>query len=204
MRSFQFVLYLLFSILSVFISPASFCQKNEELVLHKIDEQNGLSDNNVQCIYKDKNDFVWIGTASGLNLMNGSDMTVFKHEIANPNSISNNNITAITGDKNGLLWLGTLGGVYSYDPATFADFDFEHPTDVGLLLVDGWNLQGDNAGFYYAKYAKSLLSSGYKTKKTITTDHLRTLALHIEGKNDYVKNLMQQLNVQSLKDIIVL
>ncbi len=86
-----------------------------------------------------------------------------------------------------------------------ADFDFEHPTDVGLVLVDGWNLQPDNSfGFYYAQYAKSSTSSGYKTKKSITTDHLRTLALHIEGKNDYVKNLMQQINLQELKDIIVL
>lgn len=86
-----------------------------------------------------------------------------------------------------------------------ADFDFEHPTDVGLVLVDGWNLRQDNSfGFYYAQYAKSTTSSGYKTKKSITTDHLRTLALHIEGKNDYVKNLMQQINLQELKDIIVL
>ena len=146
MRSFQFVLYLLFSILSVFISSASFSQKNEELVLHKIDEQNGLSDNNVQCIYKDKNDFVWIGTASGLNLMNGSDITVFKHEIANPNSISNNNITAITGDKKGLLWVGTLGGVNSYDPATMKfrwypllENAIIREQPVSCLLVDSAN-----------------------------------------------------------------
>lgn len=86
-----------------------------------------------------------------------------------------------------------------------ADFDFEHPTDVGLLLVNGWNLQTDNSfGFYHAQYAKSAASSGYKTKKAITTDHLQSLALHIEGKNDVVKNLMQQINLQSLKDLIVL
>lgn len=85
-----------------------------------------------------------------------------------------------------------------------ADFDFEHPTDVGLLLVDGWNLQPDKSFEYYAQYAKSSNSSGYKTKKSITTDHLRTLALYIESRNDYVKNFMQQINVQALKDIIVL
>ncbi len=118
MRSFKFLLYFLFSLFSVFISLTAFPQKNEELVLHKINEQNGLSDNNVQCIYKDKNNFVWIGTASGLNLMDGSNITVFKHEPENPNSVSNNNITAITGDNNGLLWIGTIGGVNSFDLTT--------------------------------------------------------------------------------------
>ena len=90
----------------------------KELVLHKIDEQNGLSDNDVQCIYKDKNNFVWIGTASGLNLMDGSDITVFKHEAGNPNSLNNNNITAISGDSKGLLWIGTGDGVNSFDLTT--------------------------------------------------------------------------------------
>lgn len=85
-----------------------------------------------------------------------------------------------------------------------ADFDFEHPTDIGLLLVDGWNLQPDNSfGFYHAQYEKNPVNTGYKIKKPIATDHLRTLAVHIEGKNDTVQKLMQQLNLQELKDLIV-
>ena len=83
----------------------------------KIDEENGLSDNNVQCIYKDRNQFVWIGTESGLNLMNGSGITVFKNEPANHNSISSNNITAITGNKDGLIWIGTKHGLNSFMPS---------------------------------------------------------------------------------------
>lgn len=83
----------------------------------KIDEENGLSDNNVQCIFKDSKQFVWIGTESGLDLMDGSGITVFKHEPANRNSISSNNITAITGNKDGLIWIGTRQGLNSFDPS---------------------------------------------------------------------------------------
>lgn len=116
MPFYRLLLCISFLFMGFSYSETSLCQKNEELVLHKIDEQNGLSDNNVQCIFKDKNNFVWIGTSSGLNLMDGSDITVYKHQAGNTNSIANNNITAITADKKGLLWIGTTGGTNSFDP----------------------------------------------------------------------------------------
>lgn len=85
-----------------------------------------------------------------------------------------------------------------------ADFDFEHPTDVGLLLVDGWNLLHDNVfGFYHAEYVKNSINNGYKIKKQVTTDHLRNIAIHIEGKEDRIQNLVQQLDVKELKELIV-
>lgn len=146
MRSFRFFLYIWFSLSGVFGSLASFSQKNAEIVLHKIDEQNGLSDNNVQCIYKGKNNFVWVGTASGLNLMDGSGITVFKHDAINPNSISNNNITCVTGDSKGILWIGTIGGVNSFDVNTrqFTFFPLNEKQNiqnqpVTCLLADSVN-----------------------------------------------------------------
>lgn len=84
-----------------------------------------------------------------------------------------------------------------------ADFDFEHPTDIGLLLVDGWDLQSDTRfGFYHAAYTKDLKNTGYRTKKPVATDHLRNAAIFLEGKNDSVQDLMKQINVQEFKDII--
>lgn len=93
-----------------------FAQSDNQIAFQKIDEENGLSDNNVQCIYKDKHGFMWIGTASGLNLLDGSEITVFKNNPNDIHSISNNNITAITSDSKGLLWVGTQGGLNSFDP----------------------------------------------------------------------------------------
>ena len=86
-------------------------QKNVAIVLLKVDEQNGLSDNNVQCVFKDNLKRVWIGTAAGLNLMDGSDITIYKNQPANPYSISDNFITSIAGDKSGFLWIGTHNGL---------------------------------------------------------------------------------------------
>jgi len=120
-----------------------FSQKNEELVIHKIDEQNGLSDNNVKCVYKDKNDFVWIGTASGLNLMNGSGITIFKHEPGNNNSLRDNNITALTGDSTGLIWIGTSQGLNSFELSS-QKFHYypgiDNNEEISCVLADTFNV----------------------------------------------------------------
>lgn len=71
MRDFKISTFLFFVLIIFINSTPCFCQVNGQIALRKINEQNGLSDNNVTCVHKDNKDFVWIGTASGLNLING-------------------------------------------------------------------------------------------------------------------------------------
>lgn len=178
MRNYRFLLCLGFLSFGIFDSFLSFSQKNEELVLHKIDEQNGLSDNNVQCIYKDKNNFMWIGTASGLNLMDGSEITVFKHEHENPNSIGNNNITALTCDRNGLLWIGTVRGISSFDKNNrkfnWYPLNGKDLTDLpenSLLVADTENIYiGTREGLFVLNREKG------KIKKLLIPGNQRTFA----------------------------
>ncbi len=188
MRGFIFCLFIFFSLAFACSSYTVYSQKNEELVLHKIDEQNGLSDNNVKCIYKDKNDFVWIGTASGLNLMDGSNITVFRHEAGNPNSISNNNITALSGDSNGLLWMGTTGGVNSFDVQTgkftfypLANNDNLKNLPVSSLLSDTSNnlFIGTLEGLFFmdSKTGKIKLLKIPGDKRTLAADNAITCLL---------------------------
>ncbi|MDE3214573.1 MAG: hypothetical protein KGM98_15195, partial [Bacteroidota bacterium] len=98
------------------ISLGAWAQSNPQLVARKIDEQNGLSDNTVQCIYKDHRNFIWIGTASGLNEMNGSSITIFRNEPTVRSSLSNNDIRTIQPAPGGNLWIGTMGGLNYFDP----------------------------------------------------------------------------------------
>jgi ligand-binding sensor domain-containing protein len=79
-----------------------------------ISEANGLSDNKVQCILKDKEGKVWVGTADGLNLMDGSVVRKFSSEGNQPNSIPSNNILSLAEDAAGTVWIGTDGGLCYY------------------------------------------------------------------------------------------
>ncbi len=76
--------------------------------------QEGLSDNRISCVFKDKTGYIWIGTKNGLNRYDGHSFTIFKPE--HGNSISNESINAIAEDKNGKIWVATMKGLNSYDP----------------------------------------------------------------------------------------
>lgn len=150
---------IVFFILSYFFNgPGVNAQFREPPVFQKIDQKNGLSDNDVQCVYEDQKGFMWVGTASGLNLLDGSDITIFKHLRGNIHSISNNNIKAITGDTSGIIWIGTQEGLNSFDPL-LRKFTV-HPLrkDIGIkndyivsLAVDKKNnlFIASSSGLYY-------------------------------------------------------
>lgn len=81
-----------------------------------LDEHSGLSDHHVQCICQDSNRFMWIGTASGLNRVDGSSITVFQSDPNNAQTLSDNDIHAMVCDRNGVLWVGTASGLNRLDP----------------------------------------------------------------------------------------
>lgn len=79
--------------------------------LQHISEENGLSDNAVQCIFQDNKHFTWIGTSSGLNLINGSAIKIFKNNFSLENSISSNFINCIAQKNDSTLLIGTKKGL---------------------------------------------------------------------------------------------
>lgn len=69
-----------------------------------------IENNGVPAIYRDRNDFLWVGTAGGLfYLKSESDLNI-KELIPRP--FSNMTIVGITEDKLGNLWIGTAGGLF--------------------------------------------------------------------------------------------
>jgi signal transduction histidine kinase/ligand-binding sensor domain-containing protein len=76
--------------------------------------QNGLSDNSINCFYKDRTGYMWIGSRHGLNRYNGHSFTVFNP--GGSNNISNETINAITGEADGTIWVATMNGLNYYKP----------------------------------------------------------------------------------------
>jgi signal transduction histidine kinase/ligand-binding sensor domain-containing protein/DNA-binding response OmpR family regulator len=83
-----------------------------------IDINNGLSNNQITCIYKDSLGFMWFGTMSGLNRFDGYDFKIFRHDIRDTSSIIDNYITSIFEDHRGKMWVATRNGYNIYDPIT--------------------------------------------------------------------------------------
>lgn len=89
-------------------------QKGNALFEH-LTIEDGLSTNNVNCLFQDSRGFLWIGTANGLNRYDGVDiLQYFKKD--GTNSIAGNHITSIREDKQKNLWIGTNEGVSYFEP----------------------------------------------------------------------------------------
>ena len=73
-----------------------------------LDNSNGLSNNQVECIFKDSRGFMWFGTNQGLNRYDGLNFKVYKHNRNDPTSIPFDRITHIQEDSEGRLWLQVL------------------------------------------------------------------------------------------------
>ncbi len=88
-------------------------------------DERSISSNTIRCIYKDSRNKLWIGTVSGLNVLNeDSTFTSFFHRNQN-NTLSNNNVLCIYEDSRKNLWMGTHGGGlnrYDYRTDTFENF----------------------------------------------------------------------------------
>jgi len=131
--------------------------------------QDGLSSNEVNCIFKDSKGFVWFGTKDGLNKFDGSRFTVYRNDSGNTNSISDNSISSIVEDKNGGLWIGTSDGLNKFDRET--EFFSHYPliekgkknskTDVVTLLFV------DHSGFLWVNANSQLKQLDPTTGKSV-------------------------------------
>ena len=71
--------------------------------------ENGLSQNDVNDIYQDKDGFMWFGTHDGLNKFDGYRFDIYKPEPNKKNSIISNLIWKIVEDNDENLWIATSG-----------------------------------------------------------------------------------------------
>lgn len=75
---------------------------------------NGLSDNRVTCLFKDRTGFMWIGTQNGLNRFDGRTFLIYNTGIPE-RYLSNPAINDIEQDSSGRLWVATQLGLNIID-----------------------------------------------------------------------------------------
>lgn len=81
-----------------------------------IGEDQNLNEKFVECLATDNNDFLWIGTNSGLYRYDGSSCKLYQKNEKDSNSLIENIIFSLALDYNGNLWVGQrYGGICIYD-----------------------------------------------------------------------------------------
>jgi signal transduction histidine kinase/ligand-binding sensor domain-containing protein/DNA-binding response OmpR family regulator len=104
-----------------------------------LDFNQGLSNNQINCIFKGSKGFMWFGTMSGLNRFDGYTIRSFRHSIQDTTSLIDDYISKITAGPFNKLWIETRIGFNIYDPATEK---FERAADKYLqkLGLPGYGL----------------------------------------------------------------
>lgn len=177
------------------LAAGAFAQSHPALLFSHVSEENGLSDNHVQCVYRDTKGFLWIGTSNGLNKMDGSVLKIFKHRDNDSGSLPHNDIRSVAEDKQGNIWIATANGGMGYLPAGNTSFHnvnlvaspYGNAGIVTSLAVDSQDnvWAGTNGGLYvYSPTLKRTLPFLNETpgenKKFV--NNLNTILLGRDGK----------------------
>ncbi len=88
--------------------------------LTRLSSDDGLSQQDVECLIQDKAGLIWLASYDGLNRYDGNSITIFKHIPNDSNSISDNRIVALKEwSSRDEIWIGTDGGgLNCYDMKT--------------------------------------------------------------------------------------
>jgi signal transduction histidine kinase len=94
--------------------------------------ENGLSLNSVNDLLFDKQGFLWVATADGLQRFDGYRFQTFRHDAADKKSIPDNNIAETYEDNTGNLWISHRTGI-AFKPKgknEFTDLTSAMPVNV--------------------------------------------------------------------------
>lgn len=124
--------------------------------------RNGLSNSQVNAIYKDSRGYMWFGTQSGLNRFDGYRFKNYFYKSTTKGSLPNNWISEIQEASGGRLLLRTPVGYTIYEP-TMEVFDSDASTwmnhrhlkgNMDVAYIDrhkNWAVVANGIGLYYAK-----------------------------------------------------
>jgi ligand-binding sensor domain-containing protein len=106
----------------------------------------GLSNNQISSIHKDRTGFIWFGTVSGLNRYDGHSFKTYKNIPGDSTTIPFNNVQRIFEDHRGHLWIFSQDNQLAiYDPSRdtfYTDYDLLNREDpilseyISSLVVD--------------------------------------------------------------------
>ena len=113
-RTNRSVIILALSFISIFwflSSQPCFSEGNTNVLsFDYFSQEDGLPNNQIQCIFQDRKGWIWLGTSQGLSRFDGYSFVNFIHDPDDTTSLSGSLVRAIFEDSNGNLLIGTENG----------------------------------------------------------------------------------------------
>ena len=106
-----------------------------DMKFRRLDTCDGLSNSQVNCVFRDSRGFVWIGTAYGLNRYDGYRVKTFYSNMRDTTTMRDNYTDQIMEDTDGRLWLKQGMNYCIYDPVT-EKFNRNPNVEIATMLKD--------------------------------------------------------------------
>ena len=139
---------LLISVLMVFnTNPLK--SQFQDMKFEYLTVENGLSNNIINCIYKDHKGYIWIGTSMGLNRYDGTNIKIFENKVDDSTSLPHNFVYSILEDNDKNLWICTQNGgvcVFNKESETFTSYKYNIKDKNSLSSNYTLSLFKDNRG----------------------------------------------------------
>ncbi len=135
--------------------------------------EHGLSSSQVNRIYQDRSDYIWICTEGGLVRFDGMRFETYQHDRESTNCLASSSVIDIVEDQSGAKWIGTASGVDILDSeyASFTHFTLHRNPDtpvnpyIGKLLeVPG---EGDGGTLLVATGGAGVFAIDCKTRQEL-------------------------------------
>ncbi|MBO7591014.1 MAG: hypothetical protein J6T05_05405 [Prevotella sp.] len=159
----------LYSVLLLLLVPLGIQAVIPDIKFRRLDIRDGLSNSQVNCVYRDSRGYVWMGTMYGLNRYDGYRVKTFYANSRDTTTMRDNNTTEIMESQDGKLWLHQGMNYCVYDPTTES---FERNISNELEKYFGFNkgveqmyIDGKK-NFWVKFYDKGLYYYNPNTKKT--------------------------------------
>ncbi len=126
------------------VGTLCFNKENRSYTIYKYDkyDKKSINSNVPQCIYKDNNDNLWIGTFDGgINFYSPHKKKFINiQDNFKKDGLQNNNVKTIYEDIDGDIWVGTkVGGMLSkFDKTTQTFMHFKHDPDDPSSISDDY------------------------------------------------------------------
>lgn len=201
-----------YTLIVIFTITACFAVYSQQNFSFKtFNQDNGIIDNYIECIYEDSRGFIWIGTRGGLNRFDGHSFTRIKLPKMKSTSsidVGQHYVNALKEDSSQNLWIGTLGGVYVYNLTDDTFEMYEHipndPKSLSFNLIEGFSIDKHNNMWVATRNGLNKFDAATKTfthyvydennKNTVTDNYIYSI-LHDNANNLWIGTLTGGLNV---------
>lgn len=134
-------------------------------IKHVRGSREGLSNNNVHALMKDRENNLWIGSfEGGINVMNMSTNNITRINTENTPALKSNMVFCFVQDEKGIIYIGTTAGLNLYDPRRKEFYVVDHPILSRKFI---YNLMIDSEGNIWVSSRTDGLFCFDKQTKTI-------------------------------------